>query len=149
LPHSGACSGSAHCFPLSNGEWSDQRDSRVKGDEGLLHKLRADPGSLNLFRVFCEPTQHESDHSEADEGGGGAGMALKVVSQSTVAADPAEGTLDNASLRQHDKAVSVTAADDQQLPPTRPLHRRAHLRALVYPASPITRSRKRNHWRTL
>lgn len=67
-------------------------------------------------------------------------MALEVVSQSAVAADPAEGTLDNPLLRQHDEAVSVTAADDLQCPPTRPRHRRVHLRALAS-ASPITLSR--------
>ena len=58
-------------------------------------------------------------------------MTLEVASQSAVAANPAEGTLDNPSLRQHDEAVSVTAAGDLQHPPPRPLHRRAHLRALV------------------
>ena len=55
---------------------------------------------------------HDADHGHPHEGFGDAAMALEIVGQTVVVAEPAQRAFDNPSLRQHDKAVFVAAAHD-------------------------------------
>lgn len=83
--------------------------------------LRADPRSWDSWaRAWpCQPSNHDADHGEAEEGGDGAGVALEVARQASVAADPGEGALDNPALGQGDEAPGVAALDDLQRPAAR------------------------------
>src|SRR5580698_11028585 len=63
-----------------------------------------------------QAAQHDADHSEAEEGGDGTGVALEVAGQATVAADPGEGALDDPALGQDDEAMGIAALDDLQSP---------------------------------
>jgi len=58
-------------------------------------------------------------------------VTLIVPRQSPVSADPGECPLHNPALRQHDKAVTVAAADDLERPRAGPSNRGLHLAALV------------------
>ena len=60
--------------------------------------------------------QHETDHSEAEEGGDGAGIAFEVACEATVAADPGEGVLDDPAFGKDDEAMEVGALDDLHPP---------------------------------
>jgi len=42
--------------------------------------------------------EHDADHSEANEGGGGSGIALEVTRQASVMADPGKRALNNPAL---------------------------------------------------
>jgi hypothetical protein len=57
-------------------------------------------------------------------------MPLEFAGQPTVAADPADGTLDDPSLRQHDEFVPVAAADNLDLPRAGAGDAGGHLRSL-------------------
>ena len=63
-----------------------------------------------------QSSQHDADHSEAEEGGDGSGVALEVAGQAAVAADPGEGALDDPALGQDDEAMGIAALDDLQGP---------------------------------
>lgn len=75
--------------------------------------------------------QHESDHGEADEGGGGAGVSLEVARQAAIAADPCEGALDDPTLGQHHELVRFVALDDLDHPTPRAGGGFCHARALI------------------
>ena len=60
--------------------------------------------------------EHDADHGETNEGGGGSRVALEVAPEATVAADPAERALDNPALGQDDEAMQLAAFNDLQLP---------------------------------
>jgi hypothetical protein len=60
--------------------------------------------------------EHDADHGQTNEGGGGSRVALEVAREATVAADPAERALDNPALGQDDEAMRLVAFDDLQLP---------------------------------
>lgn len=75
--------------------------------------------------------QHESDHGEADEGGGGAGVSLEVARQAAITADPCEGALDDPTLGQHHELVRFVALDDLDHPTPRAGGGFCHARALI------------------
>ena len=60
--------------------------------------------------------EHDADHGETNEGGGGSCVALEVARETTVVADPSERALDNPALGQDDEAMRLVAFDDLQLP---------------------------------
>jgi len=78
-----------------------------------------------------QASQHEADHGEADEGCDGARVALEVASQTSIAADPGEGALDNPALGQNDKAVGLAALDDLQGPAPGLTDKLRHLWSLI------------------
>jgi hypothetical protein len=59
-----------------------------------------------------QAAQHDADHGEAEEGGSGAGVALEVARQATIAAGPCQRSLDDPSLGQDDERVQFVALDD-------------------------------------
>jgi hypothetical protein len=63
-----------------------------------------------------ETPEHDADHCEANEGGGGSSVALKIASQAAIMADPGEGTLNDPALGENDEAVQLAAFDNLQLP---------------------------------
>src|SRR5512132_1279594 len=66
-----------------------------------------------------EPTGHEFDHGEADQGEGGSGQVFEVASEATAAGDPRQRSLDDPSLRQHLEALGgVRTLDDLEAPRT-------------------------------
>ena len=75
--------------------------------------------------------EHEADHCEADECGDSCGVAFEVASETTIAADPCECSLDNPSFRQDDEAVKVGSFDDFDLPGASRGYRLRHLWPLV------------------
>ena len=58
-------------------------------------------------------------------------MVFEVARQSSVVADPAQRSLDDPALRQHNKAVFVAATDDPDLPTASAGDGGRHLRPLV------------------
>ena len=60
-----------------------------------------------------EPSQHEVDHGELDEGLGRLEAALVVLGEPAGAAEPREGALDNPAARLHrEAALALLAPDD-------------------------------------
>jgi len=59
-----------------------------------------------------EASEHDFDHGEPEPGGDGASVTLEVAGETTVAADPGEGALDNPAFGQDDEAMGVAAFDD-------------------------------------
>jgi hypothetical protein len=78
-----------------------------------------------------QASEHDADHGEADEGGDGAGIALEVARQATIAADPGEGSFDDPASGEDDKLVSVGALDDLDHPSTGAGDRLRGLRSLI------------------
>jgi hypothetical protein len=56
-----------------------------------------------------QASQHNSDHGEADEGGGGACVSLEAARQAAIAADPCQRSLNDPPLRQDDESVQFVA----------------------------------------
>ena len=63
-----------------------------------------------------QASEHDADHCETDEGGGGSRVALEVAGEAPIVADPGERSLDDPALGQHDEAMQFIALDDRQLP---------------------------------
>ena len=63
-----------------------------------------------------EAPEHDADHCEANESGGGSRVALKISSQAAVMADPGERTFNNPTLGENDEAVQLAAFDNFQFP---------------------------------
>jgi hypothetical protein len=63
-----------------------------------------------------QASEHDADHGETDEGGGGSGVTLEVARQAAVVADPGEGALDDPALGQDDEAMQFVALDDFEPP---------------------------------
>ena len=63
-----------------------------------------------------EAPEHDADHCEANESGGGSRVALKIASQAAVMTDPGERTFDNPTLGENDEAVQLVAFDNFQFP---------------------------------
>jgi len=84
----------------------------------MAGSLRADPESFESWgRVCGEPPEHDADHGEADEGNGGASIALEVFGETTTAADPGESAFHDPAFGQDLKAFcSVGSHHDLQLP---------------------------------
>ena len=75
--------------------------------------------------------EHDADHGEANEGGGGSGIALEVTRQASVMTDPGKRALDNPALGQDNEAMKFAAFDDLQLPGAGPGNRSGGLRSLI------------------
>ena len=78
-----------------------------------------------------QASEHDADHGEADEGGGGSCVALEVAGEASIVADPRQGPLDDPTLGQDDEAVQLVALDDLDLPRAGPGDGRGCLRSLV------------------
>ena len=78
-----------------------------------------------------QPSQHDADHGEADEGCGGSRIALEVACETAVAADPGQRSFDDPALWQDDEAVRLVALDDLQLPGAALGHGGGRFRTLV------------------
>ena len=83
---------------------------------GAARQLRACPGSSLGSGVPCDPSEHEADHAEAEEGEGVAGEVLEVLGQPSAATEPSEGPLDDPALRERHEALLAGPADDFQAP---------------------------------
>jgi hypothetical protein len=83
------------------------------------------------MRWLDQASEHDADHGEADEGGGGSGVALEVARKAAVVTDPRQGSLDDPTLGQDDEAMQLVALDDLQLPGAGLGNGRGCLRSLV------------------
>jgi len=63
-----------------------------------------------------QASEHDADHGETDEGGGGSSVALEVAGQATVSTDPGQGALDDPAFGKDDEAMQLVALDDHQRP---------------------------------
>ena len=78
------------------------------GQQSWRDCLRAHPRSLDSWRgIYNEPSEHDADHGETDEGDSGSRVALEVPGETPTAADLGEGALDDPALGQHLEAVGV------------------------------------------
>jgi len=86
--------------------------------QGILHEVRADPGSWDSGTMSWpgQASEHEADHGETDEGRHGSRITLEIAGEPSVAADPSEGSLDNPSLGQDDETMQLIALDDLKCP---------------------------------
>lgn len=78
-----------------------------------------------------QASEHDADHSEANEGGGGLGITLEIACQPAVMADPGERAFDNPAFGQDDEAMQRVALDDFQFPATRLGDDGRRLRSLI------------------
>jgi hypothetical protein len=83
------------------------------------------------FRHCRQSPEHEADHGEVDEGGGGSSISLEILGEATAPADPGEGALDDPALGQDDKAVGIAALDNLQGPGAGLGDDLRHLRPLI------------------
>jgi hypothetical protein len=81
--------------------------------------------------IYGKSSEHDADHSEADEGGDGWCVAFEVASQAAVATDPRERPLDNPSFGQHLESSGIRSLDDLQSPGTGAPHGHSHLASRV------------------
>src|SRR5258708_20632651 len=79
----------------------------------------------------CQASEHDADHGQPDEGGGGAGVSLEIAREAASAADPGEGSFDDPSLGQDDEFVQFIALDDLQHPTTGAGSRSRGARSLI------------------
>ena len=84
-----------------------------------------------MLSGLTEAAEHESDHGEADERGGFAGVTFVIAGEPPAAADPGEGTLNDPSFGEHDEAVAVAATHDLQFPRAGAGDRGFHLLPLI------------------
>ena len=63
-----------------------------------------------------QAAEHDADHSEPDECGGGSHVALEVASEAPMLADPGERSLDDPAFEEHEETVRFIAIDDLELP---------------------------------
>jgi len=89
--------------------------------------VRADPRSLDSCGGTCgEAPEHDADHGEPDEGGGGCRVAFEIEGQATVSTDPGKCSFNNPPLWEHLKSSSIRTLDDLQTPRTGAPHRHCH-----------------------
>jgi len=82
--------------------------------------------------VYGEPPEHDADHGEADEGDGGARIALEIPGETTTATDPGEGAFHDPALGQDLEAFgSIGSHHDLQLPRSGARDDESHLLAAV------------------
>ena len=82
--------------------------------------------------MACKSPEHDADHSEADEGDGGLGVALEVPGEAATTADPRKGALDKPTLWQNLKALSgIVAFHNLKLPCSRTRHDESHFLAAI------------------
>lgn len=77
--------------------------------------------------VCGEPSEHDADHGQADEGRYGRGVAFEIACQASVAADPGEGSFHDPAFWQHLEAFRIGSFDDLQLPSARAPDNHGHL----------------------
>ena len=87
-----------------------------------------------------QSSEHDADHGEAEEGGDGSGVAFEVAGQTAVAADPGKGALDDPTLGQSDKPMSIAALDDLQGPRAGLSDELGALRPLIADSDDVARS---------
>lgn len=75
--------------------------------------------------------EHDADHCEADEGGDGCRITFEVATETTVTADPCEGSLHDPSFWHDDEAMKVGALDDLDLPASGGDNRSRHFWSLI------------------
>jgi hypothetical protein len=63
-----------------------------------------------------QASEHDADHGEAYEGGGGSCIAFEVAREASIVTDPCEGSLDDPAFGQDDEAMQLVALDDLQPP---------------------------------
>ena len=68
------------------------------------------------MRWFGQASEHDADHGETDESGGGSCIALEVARQAAVSTDPGEGAFDDPALGKTDEAMQLVSLDDFQRP---------------------------------
>lgn len=74
---------------------------------GLRAHLRS------LVCCFCEPSEHDFDHGEFDEGDGAFDVSFIVSGEAAAVADPGECSFDDPSFGQRDEAcLALRAFDD-------------------------------------
>ena len=97
---------------------SHSGSSNTREERSITINLRADPRSWDSGAKGwpSETSEHNADHCETNEGGGGSRVALKVASQTAVMADPGERAFNNPTLGENDEAVQLAAFDNFQLP---------------------------------
>jgi hypothetical protein len=85
-----------------------------------LLNLRADSGSFDsgIRSYRGQASEHDTNHSQADEGDNGAGVSFEVASEPAITSYPGEGALDDPSLGQDDELVGFTTFDDIEFPST-------------------------------
>jgi hypothetical protein len=66
--------------------------------------------------LLGQSPEHDADHGEADEGGGGSRVALEIAGEAPVVADPGKGALYDPAFGQDDEAMQLVAFDDFELP---------------------------------
>src|SRR6202166_558708 len=79
--------------------------SKTPDTRGLHARvLRADPRSWDsgAMRWFGQASEHDADHGETDESGGGSCIALEVARQAAASIDPGEGAFDDPALGKND-----------------------------------------------
>src|SRR4029077_17744857 len=65
---------------------------------------------------FGQASEHDADHGETDESGGGSCIALEVARQAAGSTDPGEGAFDDPALGKNDEAMPLVSLDDFQRP---------------------------------
>src|SRR5260370_34052915 len=80
---------------------------------------------------FGQASEHDADHGETDESGGGSCIALEVARQAAVSTDPGEGAFDDPALGKNDEAMPLGSLDDFQPPGTALCDGCDRLRSLV------------------
>ncbi len=78
-----------------------------------------------------QASEHDADHSEANEGGGSASVALEVARQAAVASDPGERAFDDPAFGENDEAMQLISFDDLQRPSSGLCDGCGQLRSLV------------------
>lgn len=63
-----------------------------------------------------QASEHDADHGETDEGGGGSRVALEIAREASIVADPSERSLDDPAFGENDEAMQFVALDDLKLP---------------------------------
>jgi len=82
--------------------------------------------------ISGEPSEHDADHGETDEGDSGSRVAFEVFGETATATDPGEGALDDPALGQHLEAVGdIASFHDLQFPASRACDDEGHLLATV------------------
>lgn len=78
-----------------------------------------------------QASKHDADHCETDEGDDGAGMALEVTGEPSVARYPGKGPFNDPSFGKNDELVQVGTLDDLELPIASSGHDGGHPGSLI------------------
>src|ERR1700745_568321 len=78
-----------------------------------------------------QASEHETDHSDAHEGGDGSGIAFEIACQAAIATNPGQGSFDDPAFWQDDEVMCVGALDDLEHPAAGNGDRLCPLRSLI------------------